>query len=216
MKAVGLALALGAALFLFALPAAAATVGVTYSGKITSVDPEGAGQFAIGDTFTFHVEVDDTSPDTEPTVGAGVYFDAITKFTGSFSNGYHFAMDLTSTGDDRLFVGDNASDGLGITGSPFVAPQVNTANLVMVTLSFYDPTGTTWNSEAIPGNLATILASSTNSPMFMQFAVPGLYFRVQGVVTAAVATTPIPAALPLLMSALGGLGFVGWRRRRVA
>jgi hypothetical protein len=31
-----------------------------------------------------------------------------------------------------------------------------------------------------------------------------------------VATTPIPAALPLLVSALGGLGFVGWRRRESA
>jgi hypothetical protein len=30
------------------------------------------------------------------------------------------------------------------------------------------------------------------------------------------ATTPIPAALPLLVSALGGLGFVGWRRKRAA
>jgi hypothetical protein len=29
-----------------------------------------------------------------------------------------------------------------------------------------------------------------------------------------VATTPIPAALPLLISALGGLGLVGWRRRK--
>jgi hypothetical protein len=33
---------------------------------------------------------------------------------------------------------------------------------------------------------------------------------------AAVAATPIPAALPLLASALGGLGFVGWRRKRAA
>jgi hypothetical protein len=31
---------------------------------------------------------------------------------------------------------------------------------------------------------------------------------------AAVAATPIPAALPLFVSALGGLGFVGWRRRK--
>jgi hypothetical protein len=30
----------------------------------------------------------------------------------------------------------------------------------------------------------------------------------------AVATTPIPAALPLLVTALGGMGFVGWRRKR--
>ena len=32
----------------------------------------------------------------------------------------------------------------------------------------------------------------------------------------AVATTPIPAALPLLATALGGLGFAGWRRQRRA
>ena len=32
----------------------------------------------------------------------------------------------------------------------------------------------------------------------------------------AIATTPIPAALPLFASALGGLGFVGWRRKRAA
>lgn len=29
-----------------------------------------------------------------------------------------------------------------------------------------------------------------------------------------VATTPLPAALPLFAAALGGLGFIGWRRRR--
>jgi hypothetical protein len=34
--------------------------------------------------------------------------------------------------------------------------------------------------------------------------------------TAAVAATPIPAALPLFASGLGGLGFMKWRRRRRA
>ena len=31
---------------------------------------------------------------------------------------------------------------------------------------------------------------------------------------AAVAATPLPAALPLFASAIGGLGFAGWRRKR--
>jgi hypothetical protein len=31
---------------------------------------------------------------------------------------------------------------------------------------------------------------------------------------ATVAATPIPATLPFLVSALGGLGLVGWRRKR--
>jgi hypothetical protein len=30
----------------------------------------------------------------------------------------------------------------------------------------------------------------------------------------AVAATPVPAALPLLVTALGGMGFMGWRRKR--
>lgn len=36
------------------------------------------------------------------------------------------------------------------------------------------------------------------------------------VVATPVATTPLPAALPLFAAALGGLGFVGWRRRKSA
>jgi hypothetical protein len=31
-----------------------------------------------------------------------------------------------------------------------------------------------------------------------------------------VATTPIPAALPLFAAALGGLGFIGWRKKRAS
>ena len=34
--------------------------------------------------------------------------------------------------------------------------------------------------------------------------------------SAQITATPIPAALPLLATALGGLGFAGWRRRKVA
>ena len=36
------------------------------------------------------------------------------------------------------------------------------------------------------------------------------------VVASVPATTPIPPALPLFVSALGGLGFLGWRRRKAA
>jgi len=36
------------------------------------------------------------------------------------------------------------------------------------------------------------------------------------ITAAPVATTPIPAALPLFMSALAGMGFFGWRRRNTA
>ena len=37
-----------------------------------------------------------------------------------------------------------------------------------------------------------------------------------GIGNGLVATTPIPAALPLFASALGGIALVGWRRKKTA
>jgi hypothetical protein len=42
----------------------------------------------------------------------------------------------------------------------------------------------------------------------------GPYSGTLAFAQAAVATTPIPASLPLLASALGGMGFVAWRRKQ--
>lgn len=51
--------------------------------------------------------------------------------------------------------------------------------------------------------------------------VPGegdqlLGWQIFGTTNAEPAAVPIPAALPLLMSALGFFGFMGWRRKRIA
>ncbi|GAB2176672.1 VPLPA-CTERM sorting domain-containing protein [Dongia sp. agr-C8] len=57
------------------------------------------------------------------------------------------------------------------------------------------------------------------SLLYEQASVPNVFGAASGLVhvtQSAVATTPIPAALPLLVSALGGLGLVGWRRRKSA
>jgi len=43
-----------------------------------------------------------------------------------------------------------------------------------------------------------------------------LGWQIFGTTNAAPAAVPIPAALPLLMSALGFFGFMGWRRKRTA
>jgi hypothetical protein len=48
---------------------------------------------------------------------------------------------------------------------------------------------------------------------FLNSFVCGTRQIVAGTVNA-VTTTPIPAALPLLATALGGMGFMGWRRKR--
>jgi hypothetical protein len=46
------------------------------------------------------------------------------------------------------------------------------------------------------------------------FPLDGLALDSIAIGTASVATTPLPAALPLFASALGGLGFFGWKRRK--
>lgn len=52
-------------------------------------------------------------------------------------------------------------------------------------------------------------ASSVVTPPFIQTP---LYFELEGNLDA----TPLPGALPLFVSGLGGLGLLGWRRKRKA
>jgi hypothetical protein len=86
-------------------------------------------------------------------------------------------------------------------------------------LSFYD---TVAGLELFDVLGDQVYAGLETAPLFSvgTFLIPTDFntkFDIHGVLTvAAVATTPIPAALPLFASAIGGLGFVGWRRKRVA
>lgn len=61
-------------------------------------------------------------------------------------------------------------------------------------------------------NLLSVSWTATSAPL-----VAGL--RWDNVVVSdapVVATTPIPAVLPLFATALGGLGWMGWRRKRLS
>ena len=64
------------------------------------------------------------------------------------------------------------------------------------------------------------IVNLVTSPEFRQFGYTtagGLYFFTDvnsSTSSVSVSATPIPAALPLFASALGGLGLFGWRRRK--
>jgi hypothetical protein len=216
MKLPVLALALAAALIGLAIPASAATVGVTYSGVVTDVDPAGAGQFSAGDTFSFNLFVNDAAADQESMTGIGVYF-GITQFNGTFSNGYAFAS--TSGADNLLvFAGPGGSE-VDFNPQNLSAPAVGGYGLENVLLTFRDPSGAMLPGEGIPTDLASLLSLSQSNNVTLLFLSASASFRVYGTVTAAAAAvgaTPIPGALPLFASALGGLGFFGWKRRRAA
>jgi hypothetical protein len=53
--------------------------------------------------------------------------------------------------------------------------------------------------------------------LYSQAGDPNVYLSLNGAVhisASPAAVTPVPAALPLFISALGGLGYFGWRRNR--
>lgn len=69
-------------------------------------------------------------------------------------------------------------------------------------------------TDAAPG-LQTLNLGLTNlSNVWLQPIGLGSTFLIDNVKVSAVATTPIPGALPLLLSALAGLGGLHWRRAR--
>ncbi len=63
-----------------------------------------------------------------------------------------------------------------------------------------------------PGLLELVYIQGTDTTYAAQLGT----VHVKEIAPTALATTPIPAALPLFVSALGGLGLFGWRRRRSA
>jgi hypothetical protein len=92
--------------------------------------------------------------------------------------------------------------------------QVNLANTIATTDYFaFGPSGL----SLVPGSpgLFSLADLGPGNYSLMFSGMDGLSY--QGSLTfAAVAATPIPAALPLFASALTGLGFLGWRRKKAA
>lgn len=133
-------------------------------------------------------------------------------FTLDLTTNSLLSSDITTSFKNIVFVGGDY-DGPGTLlqnpsqhtvmfdwGIPFVSGQVLTLNFA-------------------PGDLsmASFIAKGTET-VYSAFCilngfVCGSREIVAGTINA-VATTPIPAALPLLMTALGGTGFMGWRRKR--
>lgn len=72
------------------------------------------------------------------------------------------------------------------------------------------------------GTLSTVIASILSSDLRVGFHVQGIgtagasdsIYNKNTEKVDAPPTVPIPAALPLLASGLGALGFIGWRRKR--
>jgi hypothetical protein len=159
-------------------------------------------------------------------------------FTVDTSQGDHFSSahsdgqfngisaTLTINGHDYSIVGDddNGSYDLLSNGDTNIGTH-------LVFSSIFDQVGSLSASTFIsislgsngtipgfPGSIATAYATSTcpaggtcGGTFYIGHSLGTLNFG-----SYSVSATPIPATLPLFISALGGLGFVGWRRRKMA
>jgi hypothetical protein len=131
------------------------------------------------------------------------------------SAGYYGAGDLThqyAVNSETHFVTINLPSAVTAFGLDFGSLfDATTANFLL-------SNGFAENNVATLGSLQTQFIGFISDTAFntITLTVPDDKSFVVADVTTAVATTPIPATLPLLMTALGGLGFVGYRRRRKA
>ncbi|MDQ7248204.1 hypothetical protein [Dongia sedimenti] len=217
LRAIGAGL-LGFAAMLFAAsaPSAASTYTLTYSGQVTA---------ATGMFSTLGVTGGDAVSGTVGLENLDVYseFSSALVFNRLFSQFPMPSAFQVSHGVSK-FTFEN--DGIGSILSQLYGGTTSSLFLTafgpVTQLSLYYETGaanvpleslvglTDWGQ--VPGLLSGSIAS-----LFGKFEVTNLgsvTFSINLPPAAPVATTPIPAALPLFISALGGLGFVGWRRRR--
>jgi hypothetical protein len=197
--------------------ASAATIDLQFTGKVTFADPTPSIPSpppTIGDNVSFHLVYDTSAADTNANPGQGSYFGSITTLEATFSGQTH-----TFTPAQTLISVRN--DSFGTDDVLFRYIPDNNAVLEF-TLYFRDPTGTIFTDDSIPTDLISLQSIGTwGFTLAPPGAPPGLIYLFGGTspsitVTAPVAATPVPAALPLLATALGGLGFAGWRRRRHA
>ena len=179
---------------------------------------------AVGDLMSGSVSYDLTAIDTISTANQGHYWSSIPPSAMSYTVGnYSFlatsplcchANAPPNTGMVVSVLDNPSSDILSISGTTTLGP-----NDVQTNLRLFDSTGTVFSDDSLPTEPFTNLAFDRS--LFRLFRIgpsgnnPSVAFTVfEANLIGGVSVIPIPAALPLFVSALAALGFVGWRRRR--
>jgi len=214
MKLKWLGALIGALLLAAAAPAGATPVGVTVNG---TTDITNLGAFAPGAPVL--------------NFGSG----ALGKNGETFGNGktyFDYIFSFTLTGTSKVTIGTGVTSGSNIldfnaglfNSSPVFGALPGGSALTMANPS--DPLGLTNTSGLLTlgtvngGNLGTLTLTAGTYYLRLFGILPGNINAGHGLTginsSLTVAATPIPAALPLFGTALGLMGFFGWRRKSTA
>ena len=175
--------------------AQAVPVMLTYSGVVREAALYGS-LVNVGDTVTFEVIADNGG---NSLVSQSWQYNQIVSTT--FSAG---GLSANTSGlmldNSNGFFRTNASGVLSLLG--FHGIQYGSDTLADSKFSYFmgSPTAPVWQAVAGPGGFVVV----TDAP------------SAQNTTISFVSAVPLPAALPLLASGLGGLGLLGWRKKRRA
>ncbi len=207
-------------LSLLAATASAATVFVRLEGPVLTVDPLLAGLFSTSDRMQFDFRYESTEVDPNPDPNQGFYFDVTDLFTVSVLGSFTISElqetifitndDLSAGGQDRFRLVRNFFP----TG-----PVFSGFEFIELSALLFDDDGTVFSSDKLPTSYGAPSDYEVNFLSIRWKDASGAQGRITGAVDTIIAQSgviPIPAALPLLLSALAGLGVVGWRRRKAA
>jgi hypothetical protein len=184
-------------------PGSVSTVAVSSTfGTIAPGGTVGANYIAYGVDFTYGAS-------------EGIFDDPPLAFLSANSSGI---LDLVSPVDGRIVLADTTTQGV----TNFFSAEAGLSPPGALTLTAFDVAGniiqSVFNGNPLGPNGRTTF--SISAPGVAAFRISGANtFGVDGITLntpTAVAQTPIPAALSLFASALGGLGYAGGRRRKSA
>ena len=175
--------------------AQAVPVMLTYSGVVREAALYGS-LVNVGDTVTFEVIADNGG---NSLVSQSWQYNQIVSTTFS-AGGLSANTSGLMSDDSNGFFRTNASGVLSLLGFHQNTIRLGYACGFQISLLHGSPIAPVWQAVAGPGGFVVV----TDAP------------SAQNTTISFVSAVPLPAALPLLASRLGGLGLLGWRNKRRA